>query len=204
HHERIEHHLRGEHDAERAAPGVLARLEELQIVQQEVDRQPHRQRDQREQMQMGREEAKRLPEHGAHYLTLEPEGTSLSRVSRDTVPSCEAASTMPLEWMPIRVAGSRLATMTTFRPTRLAGSYASAMPATRVRVSSPTLIESLRSFLDFGTRSAARTSATRRSTFWNSVIGILPSPECPSPGPRPRGERGEGAVPPSPRGRGPG
>ena len=102
------------------------------------------------------------------------------------MPSCEAASTIPLDSTPIKVAGWRLATMTTLRPTSASGSYCSAMPATTVRVSSPTLTVSLRSFFDFATFSAASTSATRSSTFMKSSMGIFAAPDDdPSPCPLP-------------------
>ena len=47
------------------------------------------------------------------------------------------------------------------------------MPATSVRISSPTFTVSLRSFFDLATFSAATTSATRRSTFLKSSSVIL-------------------------------
>src|SRR4029077_16754170 len=143
HHERVQHDLGGQHDAQRAPGRFLARIEQLEGVEQEGERQPHREGEQGEQVQVLAEEAERLPEDGAHYLTLEPEGTSLSRVSSDTVPSWEAASTMPMDSTPIRVAGSRLATITTLRPTRASGSKAPAPPAPRVGVSPPPWSDSL-------------------------------------------------------------
>ena len=59
------------------------------------------------------------------------------------------------------------ATMTILRPTSSSGEYFVAMPATIVRSSSPVNTVSFISFFDFSTRSAARTSATRRSISMN-------------------------------------
>ena len=62
------------------------------------------------------------PFYAFHDRDVAPEGKSLSRVSSDSVPPCSAASTIPFDSTPMSVAGCRLATMTTFRPTRSAGS----------------------------------------------------------------------------------
>ena len=90
-------------------------------------------------------------------------------------PSGLAASTMPFDSIPISFAGFRLNTTTTVLPTSDSGSYASAMPATSVRCSDPTSTWSFSNRLDFGTRSAARTTATRSSTFMKSSIEIRAS-----------------------------
>src|SRR6266508_3339094 len=190
HDQRTEDTLHHEPDAEAAGGGVGCALrgrEEIDVVDHQMAREPHGQRDEREQFEVMRENPERPLENvPAHYLTWEPGGTSLSSVRRDTVPSWEAASTMPLDSTPMRVTDWRFATMTTLRPTSDPGSYCSAMPATTVRVSSPTLTVSLRSFFDFGRRSAASTSATRSSTLAKSSMGIRAAPAAaPSPCPFP-------------------
>src|SRR6266508_1192898 len=190
HHQRTEDTLHHEPDAEAAGGGVGCALrgrEEIDVVDHQMAREPHGQRDEREQFEVMRENPERPLENvPAHYLTWEPGGTSLSSVRRDTVPSWESASTMPLDSTPMRVTDWRFATMTTLRPTSDPGSYCSAMPATTVRVSSPTLTVSLRSFFDFGRRSAASTSATRSSTLAKSSMGIRAAPAAaPSPCPFP-------------------
>ena len=61
---------------------------------------------------------------------------------------------MPFDSIPISLAGLRLNTMTMVRPTSCSGSYASAIPATSVRCSVPTSIDSFTSLREFGTFSA--------------------------------------------------
>ena len=56
---------------------------------------------------------------------------------------------MPLDSMPISLAGCRLATITIFRPTSSSGVYLVAMPATMVRSSSPVKTVIFISFFDF-------------------------------------------------------
>ena len=86
-------------------------------------------------------------------------------------PSGLAASTMPFDSMPISFAGFRLATMATWRPTSASASYASAMPATIVRLLGAEIDLDLHQLL--GVRHALgrqRSCATRRSIFMNSSI----------------------------------
>src|SRR6185503_20243307 len=55
---------------------------------------------------------------GTHlYLILVPGGTSWSKVRSTALPSWDAASTMPLDSTPMSLAGLRLATKATLRPT---------------------------------------------------------------------------------------
>ena len=58
-----------------------------------------------------------------HYFTFVPEGTdgSTARSDGSPVPGSEAARTMPFDSIPISVAGSRLATTITLRPTSASG-----------------------------------------------------------------------------------
>src|SRR5262249_30620712 len=108
-----------------------------------------------------------------HHLTRVPgSGGASNPTSIGLPPSVLAARTIPFDSIPISFAGFRLKTTTTVRPTSASGSYASAMPATSVRCSLPTSTWSLISLLDFGTRSAASTFATRSSTFMKSSIEI--------------------------------
>ena len=74
-------------------------------------------------------------------------GGSSNDTSIGLPPSGLAASTMPFDSMPISLAGFRLNTITTVRPTSASGSYASAMPATSVRCSVPTSTEQLQQLL---------------------------------------------------------
>src|SRR6185503_5974042 len=55
------------------------------------------------------------------HVTFAPGGRSRSSERTDSFPPIDAASTMPFDSMPISFAASRLATMTTFLPTRSAG-----------------------------------------------------------------------------------
>src|SRR5262249_21335697 len=73
-----------------------------------------------------------------HHRTRLPGGGGVTKaMSSGSPPSGLAARIMPFDSMPISVAGLRFATMTTERPMRASGSYASAMPATSVRCSKP-------------------------------------------------------------------
>ena len=65
-------------------------------------------------------------------------------------PSGLAARIMPFDSMPISLAGFRLKTTPTVFPTNCSASYASAIPATSVRCSVPTSIDSFISFFEFG------------------------------------------------------
>jgi hypothetical protein len=62
-----------------------------------------------------------LPGRHVNYRTFDPGGSSRSSVSRARLPAPEPASTIPFDSIPIMVVGWRLATTTTFRPTRSAG-----------------------------------------------------------------------------------
>src|SRR6185503_20841699 len=65
----------------------------------------------------------RLDVRLAGHFTRAPGGRSRSRTSTASAPSSsvEPASTIPCDWIPISLAGSRFATTTTFLPTRSAG-----------------------------------------------------------------------------------
>ena len=65
HDERVEHHLDGEHRLQRLAGSVLG-LEELEVVPEHVAGQPDGERDQREEIEVGGEEAEGLPEQSPH------------------------------------------------------------------------------------------------------------------------------------------
>ena len=56
-----------------------------------------------------------------HHFTFAPGGRSRSSVSRPSAPSSEPARIMPCDSTPMSLAGCRLATTTTFFPTRSAG-----------------------------------------------------------------------------------
>src|SRR5579872_4403038 len=65
------------------------------------------------------------------HLSLAPTGTSSKKLaSTGFPPSSEAATIIPFDSRPRSLRGARFATITTLRPTRVSGAYASAIPAT--------------------------------------------------------------------------
>ena len=113
------------------------------------------------------------PKSSVLYLTGVPFGTGAVTPTSTGLPSTDAARTIPFDSMPINFAGFKFVTMITCLPTKSSGAYASAIPATTVRVSVPRSTVIFNNFFDPCTRSAAFTSATRNPVFRKSSIPIL-------------------------------
>src|SRR5579864_8240927 len=78
-----------------------------------------------------RAEGQRLTTNGQRrfHFSLAPTGTSSRKLASTGFPfSSDAATIMPFDSRPRSLRGARLATITTLRPTRGSGAYASAIP----------------------------------------------------------------------------
>src|SRR5436853_3602775 len=86
----------------------------------------------------GRQNSARQKSAHQNQRTLVPGGTSSGTLtSIGFPPSGEAANIIPFDSSPRSFLGARFATITTLRPTRVSGAYASAIPATTCRTSFP-------------------------------------------------------------------
>src|SRR4051812_21622060 len=108
------------------------------------------------------------------YFTFVPAGTLALTLSNDGSPSRDAARIMPLDSMPISLAGWRLATITILRPTSSSGVYFVAMPATIVR--SPSPVKTVSSEAEASPRFPYRRLASARRSDSRATIDGPPRP----------------------------